>query len=45
VLLALRNLLKTAHDREQRGEPPPAPKVPDSRGRKSADAPRAPARG
>jgi hypothetical protein len=28
LLLVLRNLLKNAHERELRGEPPPAPKAP-----------------
>ncbi|HTW94875.1 MAG TPA: transcription-repair coupling factor [Tepidisphaeraceae bacterium] len=35
VLMVLRNLLKAAHDREQRGEPPPDPKRPAKPGTKT----------
>jgi transcription-repair coupling factor (superfamily II helicase) len=31
LLMVLRNLLKTAHDRELRGEPPPTPKAPPAK--------------
>jgi hypothetical protein len=37
ILLVLRNLLKAAHEREERGEPPPQP-PPQAKGRGSAVA-------
>src|SRR5205814_8757658 len=36
LLIVLRNLMKAAHDRDERGEPPPLPKAPSPKAQKTA---------